>query len=56
MSWAFPRVTCQHVAMADDTELSEGEHTVLLLHPHWKILLRPTLILLVVAAAAGWCC
>ena len=39
--------------MADDTELAEGEHTVLLLHPHWKILLRPTLILLIVAAAAA---
>ena len=53
MSWAFPPATCQHVAMADDTELAEGEHTVLLLHPHWKILLRPTLILLIVAAAAA---
>src|SRR5205823_1841847 len=53
MSWALPLVTCQHVVMADDTELAEGEHTVLLLHPHWKILLRPTLILLIVAAAAA---
>jgi uncharacterized membrane protein YdbT with pleckstrin-like domain len=53
MSWALPLVTCQHVAMSDDTELAEGEHTVLLLHPHWKILLRPTLILLIVAAAAA---
>ena len=39
--------------MADDTELAEGEHTVLLLHPHWKILLRPTLILMLVALAAA---
>jgi uncharacterized membrane protein YdbT with pleckstrin-like domain len=39
--------------MADDTELSEGERSVLLLHPHWKILLRPTLILVLVAAAAA---
>src|SRR5215471_15669998 len=39
--------------MADDTELAEGEHTVLLLHPHWKILLRPILILLLAAAAAA---
>jgi len=39
--------------MADDTELSEGERSVLLLHPHWKILLRPTLILLVVAVIAA---
>src|SRR5690348_11219310 len=46
-------VTCQHVAMPDDTQLAEGEQTVLLLHPHWKILLRPALILLIVAAAAA---
>ncbi len=39
--------------MAGDSELSEGERSVLLLHPHWKILLRPTLILLVAAAAAA---
>jgi hypothetical protein len=39
--------------MADDTELAEGEHAVFLLHPHWKILLRPTLILLLVAALSG---
>ena len=53
MSWAFPRVTASMSPMADDAALSEGEHTVLLLHPHWKILLRPTLILLLVAAAAA---
>jgi uncharacterized membrane protein YdbT with pleckstrin-like domain len=39
--------------MADDTELSEGEHSVLLLHPHWKILLRPTLLLVLVVVAAA---
>ena len=39
--------------MADDTELSEGERTVLLLHPHWKILLRPMLVLLLVVVAAA---
>jgi len=39
--------------MADATELSEGERTVLLLHPHWKILLRPTLVLLLVVVAAA---
>ena len=39
--------------MADDTELSGGERSVLLLHPHWKILLRPTLLLLVVVVAAA---
>jgi uncharacterized membrane protein YdbT with pleckstrin-like domain len=39
--------------MADDTELSEGERSVLLLHPHWKILLRPAIILMLVAAATA---
>src|SRR5262249_245520 len=39
--------------MADETELSQGERSVLLLHPHWKILLRPTLLLLVVVVAAA---
>jgi uncharacterized membrane protein YdbT with pleckstrin-like domain len=38
--------------MASDNQLSEGEQRVLLLHPHWKMLLWPTLILVVVAAAA----
>jgi uncharacterized membrane protein YdbT with pleckstrin-like domain len=39
--------------MADDNELSEGERSVLMLHPHWKILLWPALILMVVAAAGA---
>jgi len=39
--------------MAGGTELSEGEHSVLILHPHWKILLRPTIILILVALAAA---
>jgi len=38
--------------MAGDESLSEGEHFVLRLHPHWKTLLRPFLILLVILAAA----
>lgn len=39
--------------MADGNELSEGEHSVLTLHPHWKVLLWPALILMVVAAATA---
>lgn len=35
------------------TGLAEGEQSVLLLHPHWKILLRPAFILVVVAFAAA---
>jgi uncharacterized membrane protein YdbT with pleckstrin-like domain len=38
--------------MASDDSLTEGEHFVLQLHPHWKTLLRPVLILIVVVAAA----
>lgn len=38
--------------MAIEDQLSEGEQVVLRLHPHWKTLLRPTLILVVVVAAA----
>jgi uncharacterized membrane protein YdbT with pleckstrin-like domain len=40
--------------MADDhdSSLTEGEKFVLRLHPHWKTLLRPILILILVVAAA----
>ena len=38
--------------MASDDSLTEGENFVLQLHPHWKTLLRPILILIVVVAAA----
>ena len=33
--------------------LTEDEHVVLHLHPHWKALLRPVLILVLAAAAVG---
>jgi uncharacterized membrane protein YdbT with pleckstrin-like domain len=39
--------------MADDTDLSEGERTVLILHPHWKTVLRPALIVVVLAVATA---
>ena len=38
--------------MASEDSLTEGEHLVLQLHPHWKTLLRPVLILIIVVAAA----
>jgi membrane protein YdbS with pleckstrin-like domain len=38
--------------MAGDESLSEGERFVLRLHPHWKTLLRPIFILVVIVAAA----
>ena len=53
MSAAFPPFRASMRPMADETELSEGERSVLLLHPHWKILLRPTLILMLVVVAAA---
>ncbi len=38
--------------MAGEANLSEGERLVLKLHPHWKTLLRPVLVLAVIVAAA----
>jgi len=38
--------------MAGDESLSEGEQFVLRLHPHWKTLLRPVFLLVVIVAAA----
>ena len=38
--------------MAREDLLAEGEERVLLLHPHWKMLLWPSLSLLAVAVAA----
>jgi len=38
--------------MASEGSLTEGERLVLQLHPHWKTLLRPFLILILVVAAA----
>jgi uncharacterized membrane protein YdbT with pleckstrin-like domain len=39
--------------MAGDGDLSEGEHSVLLVHPHWKTVLLPFLILVVVVVVAA---
>ena len=39
--------------MADDGELSEGEHSVLILHPHWKTVLMPFLLLVLVVVVAA---
>jgi uncharacterized membrane protein YdbT with pleckstrin-like domain len=38
--------------MAGDDSLSEGEQFVMRVHPHWKTLLKPFSILLVIVAAA----
>jgi len=38
--------------MSMEGQLSDGERSVLTLHPHWKMLLRPALLLFVVIAAA----
>jgi uncharacterized membrane protein YdbT with pleckstrin-like domain len=37
--------------MAHDEGLTEGEHLVLRLHPHWKTVLRPVLLLALIVAA-----
>ena len=39
--------------MAGDESLVEGERFVLRLHPHWKTLLRPFLVFLLILVAAG---
>jgi len=38
--------------MAGDSDLSEGEHSVLFLHPHWKTVLMPFLLLVLVVVVA----
>ena len=38
--------------MTSDPTLTEDEHLVLRLHPHWKMLIRPLLIAVLVVAAA----
>src|SRR5215468_2765239 len=39
--------------MAGEGDLSEGEHSVLLVHPHWKTVLMPFLILVLVVLVAA---
>jgi uncharacterized membrane protein YdbT with pleckstrin-like domain len=39
--------------MTDEHDLSDGERTVLTLHPHWKTVLWPALLLAAVAVAAS---
>ena len=39
--------------MAGDGDLSEGEHSVLFLHPHWKTVLVPFLLLVLVVVVAA---
>ena len=39
--------------MAGDSDLSEGEHSVLFLHPHWKTVLMPFLLLVLVVVVAA---
>lgn len=39
--------------MRKEDSLSEGERSVLLLHPHWKTVLRPFLLVILVLAAVG---
>ena len=38
--------------MGKDTSLVEGERSVLIMHPHWKVLLRPALIVVLLVVAA----
>ena len=38
--------------MARESSLAAGEHPVLVLHPHWKTLIRPVLVAVLVVAVA----
>ena len=38
-------------AMADSGRLTGDEHSVLLVHPHWKTILRPMFVLVITVAA-----
>ena len=38
--------------MTSDPTLTEGEHLVLRLHPHWKTLIGPVSVAVLVVAAA----
>jgi len=38
--------------MARESSLIDDEHPVLVLHPHWKVLIRPVLLAVLVLAAA----
>ena len=38
--------------MAQDPSLTDDEHLVLRLHPHWKTLIRPVLVAVLVVAVA----
>ncbi|HUB22457.1 MAG TPA: PH domain-containing protein, partial [Streptosporangiaceae bacterium] len=38
--------------MANESSLAAGEQPVLLLHPHWKTLIRPVLVAVLVVAIA----
>lgn len=38
--------------MAGESSLTEGEHLVLRLHPHWKTMVRPVILLIVILAIA----
>lgn len=39
--------------MASDRSLSEGERSVMIVHPHWKTVLWPVVILIITAIAAS---
>ncbi len=38
--------------MTPESSLADGEQPVLLLHPHWKTLIRPVLVAVLVVAVA----
>jgi uncharacterized membrane protein YdbT with pleckstrin-like domain len=53
MSAYVPLGACHHGLVAHDDGLADGEHVVLFLHPHWKTVVRPALLLIVIVAAVA---
>jgi membrane protein YdbS with pleckstrin-like domain len=51
--WAMADVSGQYGRGRSGSGLAEGERSILLLHPHWKVLLGPAFILVLIAFAAA---
>ena len=46
------RRTCHYLRMTVDPSLTQDEHLVLVLHPHWKTLIRPFAVAVLVIVVA----
>jgi uncharacterized membrane protein YdbT with pleckstrin-like domain len=53
MALRFREASCQHEPMPHDSSLIEGEEPVLVLHPHWKTIIGPIALFIVIVIAAS---